>query len=124
MTHSCHKPIQLIFDADIGERWRLFEIVYEHFINIVHRNDPDEVKASLLHNLAGPEAMIHAQTFDFAPAVLDGNGQVMVPAETMLCCYVNSVSYVTCHRTTFCNGQSSSHANSFLMNLWNVSFVI
>lgn len=83
MAESYRKPAQLIFDSDIGERWRLFEIEYEHYINIVYRNEPDAVKALILLNLAGPEALMRAQTFDFAPAVLDDNNQVVVPAETM-----------------------------------------
>lgn len=41
------------------------------------------MKASLLLNLAGPEAMNPADNFDFAPAVLDDNGQVFFPAETI-----------------------------------------
>ncbi|XP_032877991.1 tyrosine-protein kinase Fyn [Amblyraja radiata] len=63
MAHSCRKPAQLIFRSNIGERWRLFEIDHEHYINIVHRNEPDCAKASLLLNLAGPEALMRAQTF-------------------------------------------------------------
>lgn len=52
---------------------------YIHYIRIVHRNDPADAKASLLLNLAGPEAMNRADNFVFASAVLDAQGQVQVP---------------------------------------------
>lgn len=66
MANSCRKPSPLVFDSDIAERWRMFERDYAHYIRIVHRNNPDDLKASLLLNLMGPDAMIRADTFEFA----------------------------------------------------------
>lgn len=81
MASSCQKPSSLVFDSDIAEQWRMFELDYAHYIRIIHRNDPDDLKTSLLLNLAGPEAVIRAANFEFIPALNDANGQVFVPAE-------------------------------------------
>lgn len=83
MASSCQKPSSLVFDSDIAEQWRMFELDYAHYIRIIHRNDPDDLKTSLLLNLAGPEAVIRAANFEFIPALNDANGQVFVPAESI-----------------------------------------
>lgn len=83
MASSCQKPSSLVFDSDIAEQWRMFELDYAHYICIIHWNDPDDLKISLLLNLAGPEAVIRAANFEFIPALNDANGQVFVPAESI-----------------------------------------
>ncbi|XP_055490792.1 uncharacterized protein LOC129696693 [Leucoraja erinacea] len=82
MASSCRKPSPLVFDADIAERWTTFVMDFTHYVNIVHRNDPAAVRASLLLNLAGPDAMKRARAFVYDPEVLDANGQIAVPAES------------------------------------------
>lgn len=82
MASSCRKPAPLIFSSDIAERWATFELDFSHYINIAHRNEPVAVKASLLLNLAGLDAMRRARTFTYDPPVLGPDDQVQIPLET------------------------------------------
>ncbi|XP_055507978.1 uncharacterized protein LOC129707187 [Leucoraja erinacea] len=82
MASSCRKPSPLVFDADIAERWETFVMDYNHYVNIAHHNDPPALRASLLLNLAGPDAMRRANSFEYRPAVMDAADQVVEPAES------------------------------------------
>ena len=63
MASACRKPDILIFDADIAHRWSVFRRDFKHYVTIAHPAVAPAVKASLLLNLAGPEALERSESF-------------------------------------------------------------
>lgn len=83
MADGFRRPDPLIFDGNIAENWRKFELEFDIFIAAAHSEKPDKTKAYILLNLAGPEAIERERSFSYAPAILADNGaDIVTPAET------------------------------------------
>lgn len=60
------KPSPLSFEGNVAENWRVFEQEYDIFIAAGHDDKTDKVKAFMLLNLAGSEAIereLHSRTY-------------------------------------------------------------
>ncbi|XP_055487432.1 jerky protein homolog isoform X3 [Leucoraja erinacea] len=66
MATSCRMPDVLVFDSDIAHRWDVFRHDFDHYVAIAHPAATPEVKASLLLNLAGPDALAQSDFFVYA----------------------------------------------------------
>lgn len=83
MAEGFRRPDPLIFDGNIAENWRKFELEFDIFIAAAHSDKPEKTKAYILLNLAGPEAIERERSFTYAPALLAADGQdVITPAES------------------------------------------
>lgn len=83
MAEGFRRPDPLIFDGNIAENWRRFELEFDIFIAAAHSEKPDKTKAYILHNLAGSEAIERERSFTYAPTILAANGQdIITPAES------------------------------------------
>ncbi|XP_055506313.1 uncharacterized protein LOC129706229 isoform X2 [Leucoraja erinacea] len=63
MATSCHKPNVLVFNSDIAHQWGVFRRDFQHYVTIAHPAATDEMRASLLLNLAGPDALERSESF-------------------------------------------------------------
>lgn len=83
MAEGFRRPDPLIFDGNIAENWRKFELEFDIFIAAAHSEKPDKTIAYILLNLAGPEAIERERSFTYAPAILAADGEdVITPAES------------------------------------------
>lgn len=83
MAHTFTKPDPLLFDADLSERWRIFERDINVHTRAAHRGAPHDLIAAVLFNVAGSEAIQRAGRFSYAPVVLDDNNAEITPAESI-----------------------------------------
>ena len=72
----------LSFDENVAVHWRKFEREHDIFIAAAHSDKPARTRAYILLNLAGPEAIERERSFTCAPAVLEEDDDVVVPAES------------------------------------------
>ncbi len=83
MAEGFRRPDPLIFDGNIAENWRKFELEFDIFIAAAHSEKPDKTIAYILLNLAGPEAIERERSFTYAPAILAADREdVITPAES------------------------------------------
>ena len=61
------KPSPLCFDGNAAENWRIFEQEYNVFVLAAYDDKPDKVKAYVLLNLAGAEAIERERSFTYEP---------------------------------------------------------
>ncbi len=54
---ALRKPGPLIFDGNIAENWRVFELEFDVYIEACFAEKDDRTKAYLFLNLAGKEAI-------------------------------------------------------------------
>ena len=62
------KPDSLSFKGNVAENWRTFVREYDIFIAAGYSDKPAAVKAAVLLNLAGPEAIERERSFTYLPA--------------------------------------------------------
>ena len=68
------KPEPLRFDGNAAENWCVFEREYMIFIEAAYSAKTNRVKAAILLNLAGPEAIERERSFTYLPARPDPYG--------------------------------------------------
>ena len=61
------KPSPLCFDGNAAENWHIFEQEYNVFVLAAYDDKPDKVKAYVLLNLAGAEAIERERSFTYEP---------------------------------------------------------
>ena len=57
MAEGLRKPDALSLDGNVAENWRRFELEYDIYIAAAFSDKPEKVKAMILLNLAGREAI-------------------------------------------------------------------
>ena len=67
MASFYRKPDSLVFDDDIAHRWNVFRRDFRHYVAIVHPGVSSAIKAWLLLNLAGSEALERSESFEYGP---------------------------------------------------------
>jgi len=79
MAEGFHRPHPVVFDDNVVESWRIFERDYNIFIAAAHPDKPSKMRAYILLNLAGPEAIDRECFFVYAAEVrAPGNGGAVV----------------------------------------------
>ena len=81
MAEGLRKPDALSFDGNVAENWRRFELEYDIYIAAAFSDKPEKVKAMILLNLAGREAIEKERSFVYNPEVKDEDGNVVKAKE-------------------------------------------
>ena len=76
------RPDMLSFEGNTAENWRVFETEYDIYIAAGHADKSNKVKAMMLLNLAGPEAIEKSRAFTYLPRRANPEGGAELPAET------------------------------------------
>ncbi|XP_064629251.1 uncharacterized protein K02A2.6-like [Lineus longissimus] len=63
------KPAPLSFEGNVAENWRVFKREYDIFVNAGFSDKGDAVKAAILLNLAGSEAIERERSFHYVPGI-------------------------------------------------------
>ena len=82
MADGLRKPEPLIFEGNVALNWKIFVQEVEIFIAAAHGDKNEKTKAYIFLNLAGREAIEKEKSFVYAPAVLNSDGFIRVPAES------------------------------------------
>ena len=82
MAEGLRKPEPLSFEGNVALNWKNFVQEVEIFITVAYRDKNDTTKAYVFLNLAGRETIEKEKSFVYAPAVLNSDNSVQVPAES------------------------------------------
>ena len=82
MAEGLRKPEPLSFEGNVALNWKNFVQEVEIFITAAYGDKNDTTKAYVFLNLAGREVIEKEKSFVYAPAVLNSDNSVRVPAES------------------------------------------
>ena len=82
MADGLRKPEPLSFEGNVALNWKNFVQEVEIFIAAAHGDKNHKTKVYIFLNLAGREAIEKEKSFVYAPAVLNTDETIRVPAES------------------------------------------
>lgn len=80
-----NRPGQLSFEGNVAENWRQFALEYDVFMAAAHSDKEDKIKAYILLNLAGLEAIEKEKSFTYAAGETKEDPKVLKKKFEELC---------------------------------------